>query len=513
MPTRPTPEATVPPSPLPTLGASGDVLLDESKVDRYLLESGVLLHPHGLVILHGIAHLIDAGELVAFPLLEDGSAVRLFPPGGSIGDIQIGELIALERSPDGEGIILLDKRGDLYRYDPAEGLWAVEQAMDQRRDSPNPLPCALASYNGRVYLLDISYNQVWRHPYEEVGEAYLPGGGDPDLSRGIDLGVDGDVFVLLREGLKGPAGLIRYTGAPAARDQEFAGDLLLDSPTHLYLDPDTDGPLYLLDQYGHRLQSVERGTGKVLGRFTFAGDAVEMRAVTVWDGRLYIAAPDSLYVYPGSGQVYFVSGEQGPLPDERPDNPERLAALQPFALPIANMRYLPDRDSLLPGSPRVYRYGIHEGLDLYGGTVGVDISYGTPALAAADGVVIRADHTFKPMTVPEYGELMAVCIRLHRTPADVLDRLRGRQVWIDHGDGLVTRYVHLSGIPHDVVTGTKVLRGQVIGYAGNSGTSEEAEGGQRGTHLHFEVVLDGHYLGEGLSLLETRWLLQRLLFP
>jgi len=513
VPPSPTSRPTLLPTATPPLNAGGAVLLDDSNTDRYVLEAGVLLHPHGLVLLHGNAYLIDAGQLVSFPLLEDGPATRLFPPDGQVEGIQIGELIALARSPAGEGLILLDKRGDLYRYDPAGSLWSVEQLMDQRRDSPNPVPCALASYNGRVYLLDSSYKQVWRHPFDEVGEAYLPGDGDADLYRGIDLGVDGDVFVLLRQGMKGPAGLIRFAGAPASRDSGFAAGLLLETPTRLYLGPESTDPIYLIDRDGRRLQSVDRETGEVVGSFAFAGDRVEMRAVEVREGRLYIAASDALYVYPGSGQIHFVSGGQGPLPAERPDNPERLAALGSFTLPIAGMRYLPDRDSFLPGSPRVYRYGIHEGLDLYGGTVGIEIPYGTEVLAAADGVVIRADQDYQAMTMPVYNELVALCASLHRTPADVLDLLRGRQVWIDHGNGLVTRYVHLAGIPDDVVTGTTVLRGQVIGYAGNSGTSEEAEGGQRGVHLHFEVMLDGPYLGEGLSLIETRRLLQRLLFP
>ena len=58
----------------------------------------------------------------------------------------------------------------------------------------------------------------------------------------------------------------------------------------------------------------------------------------------------------------------------------------------------------------------------------------------------------------------------------------GRMVEIDHGNGVITRYGHMSKIL--VKVGDHVDRGSEIGLSGNSGRST-------GPHLHYEVRQDG----------------------
>jgi murein DD-endopeptidase MepM/ murein hydrolase activator NlpD len=79
---------------------------------------------------------------------------------------------------------------------------------------------------------------------------------------------------------------------------------------------------------------------------------------------------------------------------------------------------------------------------------------GTPIYATADGVVTRAEW---------WGGY-------------------GRVVYIKHSFGIETRYAHLAKIR--VKKGQRVSRGQKIGDMGNSGKST-------GTHLHYEVRVDG----------------------
>lgn len=58
----------------------------------------------------------------------------------------------------------------------------------------------------------------------------------------------------------------------------------------------------------------------------------------------------------------------------------------------------------------------------------------------------------------------------------------GGSVILDHGEGIYTCYYHLSRMPLKV--GTKVKRGDIIGYSGKSGRVT-------GPHLHFTVMNNG----------------------
>lgn len=160
---------------------------------------------------------------------------------------------------------------------------------------------------------------------------------------------------------------------------------------------------------------------------------------------------------------------------------------------------LSSRASHLPGAPRRYRNGTHEGFDFYDGTVSVEIAYGTPQRAVAAGTVVRADVDYAPLTQARYDALIEEATSSLTTPPDVLDALRGRQVWIRHAGGFVSRYAHLSGVAEGVVEGARVAQGATVGFTGNSGTSEAAAGTEAGPHPHVEIWRDATYLGAGME--------------
>jgi murein DD-endopeptidase MepM/ murein hydrolase activator NlpD len=153
-------------------------------------------------------------------------------------------------------------------------------------------------------------------------------------------------------------------------------------------------------------------------------------------------------------------------------------------LPIENGE-ITSAPELLPNSPRDYRAGWHEGIDFAA-------DRGTPVRAAASGTVVRVDREFVDWDVDALNAALEGAVALGYTPDETLDRIRGRQVWIDHGRKLVTRYAHLESVA-DLYVGETVMRGQVIGAVGSSGFEEG------GPHLHFEVRVGEAYLGDWLE--------------
>lgn len=59
----------------------------------------------------------------------------------------------------------------------------------------------------------------------------------------------------------------------------------------------------------------------------------------------------------------------------------------------------------------------------------------------------------------------------------------GQMIEVDHGNGLITRYGHLSKL--NVEIGDSITRGQLIGFIGSTGRST-------GPHLHYELRLNDH---------------------
>ena len=93
------------------------------------------------------------------------------------------------------------------------------------------------------------------------------------------------------------------------------------------------------------------------------------------------------------------------------------------------------------------RYKAHRGVDYAAST-------GTPVFAAGDGKVIKSGY----------------------------DRFNGHHVFVEHGGGITTKYIHFS--KRKVRKGAKVKQGQVIGLVGSTGLAA-------GPHLHYEFLVNG----------------------
>ncbi len=103
----------------------------------------------------------------------------------------------------------------------------------------------------------------------------------------------------------------------------------------------------------------------------------------------------------------------------------------------------------------------HPILGYYKMHTGVDWAapIGTPILAAGNGVVLKAQW----------------------------DSGYGRRVELQHANGYITTYNHMSGFARGIVDGTRVKQGQTVGFLGSTGLST-------GPHLHYEVMVNGHFV-------------------
>jgi peptidoglycan LD-endopeptidase LytH len=174
---------------------------------------------------------------------------------------------------------------------------------------------------------------------------------------------------------------------------------------------------------------------------------------------------------------------------------------QVLTWPLEGAR-MPRSVSNTPGAKRTYRNGRSQGFTFTGGDSGLRVRYGMPVRAAADGQIIRSDLTYNELSEAAYRKLL----RDVRNGASKtqLDALRGRQIYIKHSDGRITRYGHLSKISPELGLGG-VKRGQVVGYVGNSGTLEGARGTRLNARLQFEIWLsESRFLGQDMTSAQVR---------
>jgi murein DD-endopeptidase MepM/ murein hydrolase activator NlpD len=168
--------------------------------------------------------------------------------------------------------------------------------------------------------------------------------------------------------------------------------------------------------------------------------------------------------------------------------------------------------SHLPGAPRAYRNGFHEGIDWYDFASGGGISTDTPVYAMGDGVVVRVDHDYvEYASSEERKQDLDFTAQLGDTPEYIFDRLRGRQVWVQYQGGVMNRFAHLHDIPDNIQVGDRVNSETVIGYVGNSGTSDGvSQNYEAGLHLHQDLLIYGELFWKHLTQEEVLEVLERI---
>ncbi len=133
--------------------------------------------------------------------------------------------------------------------------------------------------------------------------------------------------------------------------------------------------------------------------------------------------------------------------DGRYYTPEGNSMRKAFLRAPVSFKYISSSFSKRRYHPVQKRYKAHRGVDYAAST-------GTPVFAAGDGKVIKAGY----------------------------DRFNGHHVFVEHGGGITTKYIHFS--KRKASTGQRVKQGQVIGFVGATGLAA-------GPHLHYEFLVNG----------------------
>jgi murein DD-endopeptidase MepM/ murein hydrolase activator NlpD len=460
--------------------------------------------PIRLLVVDEMLYLIADGALYGLPVadvVEQESILPIYlsPADGRVGDVLIEELVYLTLDEATGDLLLLDKSNDIYRY-AREGVWSVEiLARPIPGQFPDPQYLALAHLDDDVYVLDADLSHIWRFkPGAELPETYYVGG---EIGDGVDMtivtdGPDrGTIYVLTRAGrvVMIPAGAYgRNIIAPEIPVTWPAQILVMDqqvmvvdgeSRTMTALAADQSGEVFSM---GYRFSAMQR-----------------LRSVARAEEWLLAVAGDALML---TG-LDAPAGDDGDCPPVMVDDAlyfhgEKLdQLLAGYALPFPNAT-LPDRPRSYPGARRLYRYGIHTGMDLYANDAG-GLGFGSPVRAIAEGEVVRIDHDYEPLTPAQFEAAIDQAEAEHRTNPELFELFMGRQVQLQHDVQVKSIYGHLDSTAATLNVGDEIQEGTPIGTVGLSGTSAGAYGYTDGVHLHYEIWIGDRYLGEGLSLYET----------
>lgn len=429
---------------------------------------------------------------------------NLMPPDKIVGNYLIREFVYLTRDTANGDLLLLDKTNDIYRYSRS-GIWTMEVAAQPVPGQfPDPQYLTIQAKRGSILALDSDLSHIWEVSKQRpMPTAYII---DREIESAVDMalvqsGNEDIIYILNREG-----SVTRFGRLSAGQSNtSLLPTKRVGWPSQVQMN---NGQLMVVDGDSRNIRFYEPTNLTAMSDVTFRHPNMQrLRHAAIVDQTLYALAGRMLYVVPFSQ----LNNACGPVAydDNFYFDGQNIHDLLPRVdLPFANA-VLPVRPRSYPGARRLYRYGLHEGLDLYA-LDAPGLHTGSPVRSIADGKVIRVDSGFVEMTPNEYEIAMQQTKNLHRTGAVLTDKLLGRQVHVEHSAQVVTRYGHLNEVSSTIYTEAFAQMGTAVGTVGLSGTSAGVYGTGGGEHLHFEIWVNGRYLGQGLSLYETIRLWQEI---
>jgi len=282
----------------PTVVDFAPIIQDKGEVTQMVLE--------GLDLF-----VLDEGQdrMFKYALTPDGRSIQeptkhpvLMKKGDRIDGRTVNELFYAAWMPSGQlrtqpGLFMLESGRSVVTYDSKVGLARLDVAESNRWGTIQ----AMSGFAGGLYLLDTKLKNLYYYPptkngYESQPYVIVDGNGRADLSRAVDIALDGNLYVL-----EGTGQVKRFS--KEGRPLDFAGDLpdgKLAGPKALFASAATRS-LYVLDAAGERIvqyspegkfQRQFRGDGKEVS-FKDARDLFVDEAAR----RIYLLTRKSLVVF------------------------------------------------------------------------------------------------------------------------------------------------------------------------------------------------------------------------
>ena len=261
------------------------------------------------IFLADLGDEVSRNRLVAWEqsvaVLEGQNRVRRVLVGGGGETLSLPgstSLIDITRHQSGPGqpslgLLILGAGGHLWAYDSH---WSEARSVAFSPAPGGHDPVAMATYYGRLYLLDPAAGQIWRYlpqngEFGREPEPYFPS-GVPLLTGARDMALNYSIYVLFEDG-----GVARYEEGKAA---PFAISGIPAPEAHfvaLAVDPNLEnGPVYLADGAAERIVVLREDGAFCTQLRPPGGEFRGLQALTVSE------LGDSLFVL-ARGKIYRVT--------------------------------------------------------------------------------------------------------------------------------------------------------------------------------------------------------------
>ncbi len=239
----------------------------------------------GIFILdkgNGLVYEYETDDTYLNPLMLEPQ-VRVFN-GQAVGNRVVGSVIDMFWRPAGnavsrDGLAMLDSNGALLTYQPNLGsVFGVSLDLASEWQAP----IAIATFNERLYILDIGAQVIWK--YFPVGDDFTANADDrilffaedAELNQVIDFDIfsqDGGLVLLYRDGR------MRYYDTRSSRLVWSESDMLanglqtpLVAPTSVKIvGRGLNASIFVADPGSGRIVQISRPTGQVLAQYRATG--------------------------------------------------------------------------------------------------------------------------------------------------------------------------------------------------------------------------------------------------